>query len=109
MVILIMALQRGEMSWKDFHRSITETGRLTVMIFTMIYSILIFVGFLGFTGLPESFSSWVVGLDVPRVVIFIAILGIYFVLGMFIDGIGMLMLTLAYPAGSVSGDRQAWL
>lgn len=110
MVILLMALRRREMSWKDFRVSIQETGRLTVMIFTMIYSILIFVRFLGFTGMPESFSSWVVGLDVPRVVIFICILAIYFVLGMFLDGIGMLMLTLpvVYPAIIKLGYDPIW-
>jgi len=109
-VILVMALQRREMRWQDFRAAITETGKLTVMIFTIIYSILIFVRFLGFSGLPESFAAWVVGLDVPRVVIFVAILAVYFVLGMFLDGIGMLMLTLpvVYPAIIKLGYDPIW-
>lgn len=109
-VVLGMALQRREMRWKDFHLAISETAKLTVMIFTIIYSILIFVRFLGFSGLPESFAAWVVGLDVPRVVIFIAILAVYFVLGMFLDGIGMLMLTLpvVYPAIVKLGYDPIW-
>ena len=109
-VILVMALRRGEMRWTDFRTALSETGKLTVMIFTIIYSILIFVRFLGFSGMPESFAAWVVGLDVPRVAIFIAIVAIYFVLGMFLDGIGMLMLTLpvVYPAIVKLGYDPIW-
>jgi TRAP-type C4-dicarboxylate transport system permease large subunit len=110
MVIFIMALQRREMTWIDFRKAVAETSKLTVMIFTMVYSILIFVRFLGFTGMPESFAAWVVGLDVPRIVIFLCIVGIYFVLGMFLDGIGMLMLTLpvVYPAIIKLGYDPIW-
>ncbi len=110
MVVLIMALRRGEMTWGDFTKSIAETSKLTVMIFTMVYSILIFVRFLGFTGMPESFAQWVVGLEVPRLAIFICILAIYFVLGMFLDGIGMLMLTLPviFPAIVKLGYDPIW-
>jgi TRAP-type C4-dicarboxylate transport system permease large subunit len=87
-----------------------ETAKLSAMIFTMIYSILIFVRFLGFTALPEEFASWVVSLPLPRVVIFICILGIYFVLGMFMDAIGMLLLTLPviYPAVIKLGYDPIW-
>ena len=65
----------------NFFDALMETGKLTAMIFTIVYSILIFVRFLGFSGLPQEFAGWVVGLDVPRLAIFIAILAIYFVLG----------------------------
>ncbi|HEY5635669.1 MAG TPA: TRAP transporter large permease [Burkholderiales bacterium] len=110
MIILFMAMQKREMTWTNFRDALSETAKLTVMIFTIIYSILIFVRFLGFSGLPESFAAWVVGLDVPRVVIFIAILAVYFVLGMFLDGIGMLMLTLpvVYPAIVKLGYDPIW-
>jgi len=110
MIILIMALLKREMSWTNFRSALAETAKLTVMIFTIIYSILIFVRFLGFSGLPESFAAWVVGLDVPRVVIFICILAVYFVLGMFLDGIGMLILTLpvVYPAIVQLGYDPIW-
>ena len=110
MVILLMALKRGEMSWADFRAALTETSKLTVMIFTIIYSILIFVRFLGFSGLPDHFASWVVNLDVPRVAIFVGIVAMYFVLGMFLDGIGMMMLTLpvVYPAIIKLGYDPIW-
>ena len=55
---------------------------------------LIFVRFLGFAGLPTVFAEWLVGLPFPPIVIMIMILLGYTVLGMFMDAIGMLLLTV---------------
>jgi len=109
-IILVMALLRREMTFRNFYDALMETGKITAMIFTIVYSILIFVRFLGYSGLPQEFAGWIVSLDVPRLGIFICILAIYFVLGMFLDGIGMLMLTLpvVYPAILKLGYDPIW-
>jgi TRAP-type C4-dicarboxylate transport system permease large subunit len=52
------------------------------------------VHFLGFTGMPAAIASWIVHLDVSPAVILICILVLYLVLGMFLDGIGMILLTV---------------
>ena len=87
-----------------------ETGKLTVVIFTLIWGVFLFVRFLGFAGLPEAFADWVVHLDVPPIVIMICILLAYAVLGMFMDAIGMLILTLpvVYPAVIALGYDPIW-
>ena len=92
------------------HEAIIETAKLTVMIFTLIWGVFLFVRFLGFAGLPETFSNWVVTLDVPPIVIMICILLAYAVLGMFMDAIGMLILTLpvVYPAVIALGYDPIW-
>ena len=61
---------------------------------------LIYVRFLGFAKLPDAFSSWITSLDMSPVLILVCILLGYAVLGMFMDAIGMLLLTLpvVYPA-----------
>jgi len=104
-VIFILALMRkaftGQgMTRSDLAEALMETSKITVMIFTIIWGVLIYVRFLGFTGLPGAFADWIAHLEVPRMVIFLFILGVYILLGMFMDGIGMLLLTLpvVYPA-----------
>jgi TRAP-type C4-dicarboxylate transport system permease large subunit len=52
------------------------------------------VHFLGFTGMPAAIADWIVHLDVSPVVVLICILCLYLVLGMFLDGIGMILLTV---------------
>ena len=98
-IILIMALFKG-MRWKELSSSLMETAKLTVMIFTIIWGVLLYVRFLGFADLPGAFSSWITSLDQSPMLTLILILLAYAVLGMFMDAIGMLLLTLpvVYPA-----------
>ena len=108
-VVFGLAVMRGT-KMKDIQSSLMEAAKLTVMIFSLIWGVLIFVRFLGFSGLPEAFTVWIVGLDVPPMVIMICILLAYAVLGMFMDAIGMLLLTLpvVYPAVIALGFDSIW-
>ena len=98
-VVFLMALWRG-MRWNDLRSALLETAKLTVMIFTIIWGVLIYVRFLGFADLPGAFSDWITSLHMPPMLILVCILLAYAVLGMFMDAIGMLLLTLpvVYPA-----------
>jgi len=98
-LILCLALYRG-MRWKDLRGALLETAKLTVMIFTIIWGVLLYVRFLGFADLPGAFADWVGGLEQSPMLTLILILCAYAILGMFMDAIGMLLLTLpvVYPA-----------
>jgi tripartite ATP-independent transporter DctM subunit len=89
---LAMAIPR--MSRKDFGAAMVETVRTTSLIFAIVAGVLIFVHFLGFTGTPAAMAKGIAELDVPPIVVLICILALYFILGMFIDGIGMVLLTV---------------
>ena len=108
-VVFLLALQRG-MRWTTLRQALMETAKLTVMIFSLIWGVLLFVRFLGFAGLPVAFTEWVVSLPLPPVVIMICILLAYAVLGMFMDAIGMLLLTLpiVHPAVIALGYDPIW-
>ena len=98
-VVLIIAFSQG-MHLKGLKDALMETARLTVMIFTLIWGIFIFVTFLNYSLVPQTFSEWLVGLPYDPYVILLCILIGYAVLGMFMDAIGMLLVTLPifYPA-----------
>jgi len=98
-IVFTMALYRG-MRLKQLKEALLETAKLTVMIFTIIWGVLIYVRFLGFAKLPDAFADWITSLDMAPLLILIFILLAYAVLGMFMDAIGMLLLTLpvVYPA-----------
>jgi tripartite ATP-independent transporter DctM subunit len=98
-VILCMALYRGA-RWPELKNSLMETAKLSVMIFTIIWGVLLYVRFLGFADLPGAFSDWIVALDQSPMLTLLLILCAYAVLGMFMDAIGMLLLTLpvVFPA-----------
>ncbi len=98
-VVFLMALWRG-MRWRQLKDALLETAKLSVMIFTVIWGVLIYVRFLGFADLPGTFSAWITSLDQSPMLTFVLIPCAYAVLGMFMDAIGMLLLTLpvVYPA-----------
>jgi tripartite ATP-independent transporter DctM subunit len=82
------------MTGKDFWHACLETARTTALIFAIVAGVLIYVHFLGFTGMPAAVARWIVSLDVSPMTVLICILLMYLVLGMFLDGIGMLLLTV---------------
>ena len=98
-VVFVLALRNG-MRWPQFKEALLETAKLSVMIFTIIWGVLIYVRFLGFADLPGAFSEWISSLEQSPMLTLILILLAYAVLGMFMDAIGMLLLTLpvVYPA-----------
>jgi tripartite ATP-independent transporter DctM subunit len=98
-VVFLMALIHG-MRWPQFKDALMETAKLSAMIFTIIWGVLIYVRFLGFADLPRAFSGWLTSLDQSPMMTLVMILLAYAVLGMFMDAIGMLLLTLpvVYPA-----------
>ncbi len=98
-VVLVMALWKG-MKWGQLRSALMEAAKLTAMIFAMIWGVLIYVRFLGYAQLPDHFATFISGLDYSPYLILLAILLVYVVLGMFMDAIGMLILTLpvTFPA-----------
>jgi tripartite ATP-independent transporter DctM subunit len=108
-VVFVIALFHG-MRWNSIQEALLETAKLTVMIFSLIWGVLIFVRFLGFAGLPVAFAEWLVNLPLPPLAIMVMILLGYTVLGMFMDAIGMLLLTLpvVYPAVIALGYDPIW-
>ena len=108
-VVFVMAMAKG-MKLGTLRDALMETAKLTVMIFSIIWGVLVFVRFLGFAGLPDAFARWVVSLPFEPIYILIGILLFYAILGMFMDAIGMLLLTLpvVYPAVIGLGYDPIW-
>ena len=98
-VVLLVAVFKG-MKWSQLKSALLETAKLSAMIFAIIWGVLIYVRFLGFAQLPKAFAEYIGGLEQSPMNTLIMILLAYAVLGMFMDAIGMLLLTLpvVYPA-----------
>ncbi len=108
-VVFVMAMLKG-VKFANLREALMETAKLTVMIFSIIWGVLVFVRFLGFAGLPDAFAKWVVALPFEPIYVLIGILLFYAILGMFMDAIGMLLLTLpvVYPAVIGLGYDPIW-
>jgi tripartite ATP-independent transporter DctM subunit len=107
--VFVIALLHG-MKQKELKQALLESAKLTAMIFTVIWGVLIFTRFLGFVGLPNALAEWVVSLNLPPIAILLAIYVLYLVLGTIIEGIGMFLLTLPviFPVVQALGFDPIW-
>ena len=107
--VFVIALFHG-MKQKELKQALLESAKLTAMIFTVIWGVLIFTRFLGFVGLPNALAEWVVSLNLPPIAILLAIYVLYLVLGTIIEGIGMFLLTLpvVFPVVQALGFDPIW-
>lgn len=94
----------GALSLAALQRSLTLTSFMdsllgTVKTSCMIALILAGASFLtlamGFTGLPRGLAEWVGTFDLSPFMLLVALMGVYIVLGCFLDGISAVVLTMA--------------
>ncbi len=106
---LLFAWRHG-MNWGQFRGAMLDAAKLSVMIFTIIWGVLIFVRFLGYANLPLAFSGWIESLALHPLLVLLAIYAIYLVLGCFMDAIGMMLLTLpiVFPVIENLGYDPIW-
>jgi tripartite ATP-independent transporter DctM subunit len=107
--VFFIALMHG-MKVKELRHALLDAAKLTAMIFTVIWGVLIFVRFLGFAGLPEMVAEWVVGLNIRPIYVILCIYALYLVLGTVLEGIGMFLLTLpvVFPVVQALGYDPIW-
>ena len=90
----LYAAFRGRLGMANFKRTLLDTVNATALVFLILIGALVFGPFLALSGLPEKIATTLAGLDLPRVVILIMILAVYILLGTFLEGFSMLVLTL---------------
>jgi tripartite ATP-independent transporter DctM subunit len=91
---LAYALWRRSLGGGAFATVLLETVKTTSFVFLILIGAFVFGPFLALSGLPEYLAKAIAGLEVPRVVILAILIAIYIVLGMFLEGFSILVLTL---------------
>lgn len=107
---VLLAFRRPREAMPIFGRALRETGTSTASIFVLILGSGIFSLGLSTTQLPVIIADWVMGLSDSRYVLLLLILIPYLILGMFIDGISMILLTMpiTYPIIVQLGFDPVW-
>ncbi|GAB3794096.1 TRAP transporter large permease [Virgibacillus kimchii] len=98
---LILTLVTKRFNTSVLKDSILQTIKTSSMVFLIVGSAFIFGYFLGITRIPVNLSEFLVSLDVPRIYILIGIIIMYLILGMFMDMLAAMFLTLPIILPSV--------
>lgn len=90
----ILALCLKRINKEVMKNSLVETIKTTSMVFLVVVSSMIFGYFLGITRIPNNLSDFLTSLPVDPMLIIVGIVFMYLILGMFIDMISAMFLTL---------------
>ena len=93
-VAALIAAVRGSLTMAAIREALVRTAVSTGGIFIILIGSVFFTRFLALSHVPAEFSELILGVSSSPLWILFAVTVIYIVLGMFIDSIGLLLLTL---------------
>lgn len=91
---ILLAVLMKKLTLKDFKKAINSTLKSTTMILTIIIGAMVFSHYLVISRLAQNAIAFIGELPVPNWMILGVIIVIYIILGMFMDQIAILLLTL---------------
>jgi tripartite ATP-independent transporter DctM subunit len=107
---LAIAWWSGTLTRQSFSASLMGATRLSCMIMFILAGAAFMSSCMAFTGIPRALAEWVVSLNVSRYGLLAALTVIYLLLGMVIDGISMIVLTMTIvlPMVQAAGIDLIW-
>jgi C4-dicarboxylate transporter, DctM subunit len=91
--LAISAAQRS-LNRKTFHDSLLGATRLYCMIALILAGAAFLTLAMGYIGLPRHLAEWIGSLQLSRLSLIVALMVFYLILGCFLDGISMVVLTM---------------
>ncbi len=92
---LLLAAMQGSLDFKTFSASLMGATRTSAMIALILMGATFLSLAMGFTGLPRALANWISDLQLSPTTLIIALTIFYVILGMFLDGISSVVLTMA--------------
>jgi tripartite ATP-independent transporter DctM subunit len=92
--ILVLAAAFRCLTWQALKRALEGAMRVSVMLFTIILGSLTFSQVLAFSGASSGLVSWALEFQMPPTALLALMLSIVIFLGLFIDEVSQIMLTV---------------
>ncbi|MDD5324188.1 MAG: TRAP transporter large permease subunit [Polaromonas sp.] len=107
--LLISALQ-GSMNWTTFRDALMGATRLYCMIALILAGAAFLTLSMGYIGLPRHLAEWIATLGLSQGQLILALTFFFIVLGCFLDGISMVVLTMGVlmPTIQKAGIDPIW-
>ncbi len=92
---LVLAASQGSLNKETFIRSLLGATKTSCMIALILAGAAFLSLSMGFTGLPRALAAFIDSLDLSPLVLLMALLVFYIIIGCFLDGISSVVLTMA--------------
>jgi tripartite ATP-independent transporter DctM subunit len=108
--VLILSACYGRLSGEMVLKSVEGTLRVTVMVFFIILASKTFSQILAFSGATSGLIRWATDFEFSPLVMLLVMFGVLLVLGMFVDAISMMLLTIPifFPIATALGFDPIW-
>lgn len=110
MLTMAHALWRRRLSFPVLIDALLQTVRTTAMVFLILIGAHIFTPFLALSRIPVDLANALTGLGLPALPVIAILLLAYLVLGMFLEGFAMMVLTvpIVFPIITALGIDPIW-
>ena len=107
---LVLSAMQGSLSWSTFKESLLGGTRLYCMIAMILAGASFLTPAMGYIGLPRHLAEWIGSLGLSPVGLLAVLMLFYVVLGCFLDGISMVVLTIGVllPTVQAAGFDLVW-
>lgn len=107
---LILSLVQGSMNWQTFKDSLMGATRLYCMIALILTGAAFLTLSMGYLGLPRHLAEFIDGLGLSNFQLIVVLMVFYVILGCFLDGISMVVLTMGVilPTVEKAGIDLIW-
>ena len=92
---LLLSFFQKSLSWDTFKNSLLGATKTSCMIAFILAGSSFLSLAMGFTGLPRNLAIWIEGMQLSPYVLIFVLMIFYIILGMFLDGISAVVLTMA--------------
>lgn len=107
---LLLSLAQGSLNWRTFKASLMGATRLYCMIALILAGAQFLTLSMGYIGLPRALAEWIGSLGLSQFGLIVALTVFFIVLGCFLDGISMVVLTMGVllPTVTAAGIDLIW-
>jgi C4-dicarboxylate transporter, DctM subunit len=107
---LLLAAIEGSLNWKNFKEGLVAGCRVYCMIGLILAGAAFLTLAMGFVGLPRQLAQWIGVLNLSPFGLILLLTGFFIILGCFLDGISMVVLTVAVllPTVQAAGLDLIW-
>ncbi|WP_442597846.1 TRAP transporter large permease [Parapusillimonas sp. JC17] len=107
---LIVSAAQGSLSWEVFKESLMGATRLYCMIALILAGAQFLTLSMGYIGLPRALAEWIASLGLSQFGLIIALMVFFIILGCFLDGISIVVLTMGVllPTVNAAGIDLLW-
>ncbi|WP_416545892.1 TRAP transporter large permease [Limnohabitans sp. DCL3] len=107
---LVLSTLQGSMSWSVFKDALMGATRLYCMIALILAGAAFLTLSMGYIGLPRHLAEWIGGLGLSPFALLMALMVFFIILGCFLDGISMVVLTMGVlmPTVQKAGIDPIW-